>query len=265
MKRHFIRDAASSASLLIELSLEDLKSGYKESLAGNAWILIRPAVTVAVYFIVFQFFLRPPAGTVGAPYAIWFLGGMLPWLCFAETLSAGTRSYREYSYLVRKISFPIRMIPLIKIFSGFIIHLYFLLFLCTLCIFCNQVRRISIAGFLYAAACLLIYTGLSAEFCSVIYVFFHDVSDLTGLFLQAGIWAAPILWDFQKVPAACRPLFALNPMFHIVLDYRLALGCQDGTALWGISFAAFWGHCVLLGAVSEYLFRVLRPHISDLL
>ena len=253
-----------TAALLSDMTVRDLSSAYRDAAAGNVWLFVRPAVTVFVYYIVFQVFFGMSETDSGAPYALWFLSGMLPWICFAETLGGGTGCYQEYSCLVKKIRFPVRLIPIVKVLSGLSIHLFFLAFFGAASVFCNHYMRISLAFLFYAVLCLCVYTGLSVSVCSLIRAFFRDASDLIGLFLQAGIWMVPVLWDFRRVPEPFRAVFAWNPMFHIIQGYRRGLGC-GGEELLGLSGALFWLHCVLLFLCTEMLYRKLTYHLADVL
>ena len=248
-------------SLVWDMAVEDLKSAYKGAVLGGAWVFIRPAAVILVYYIVFEFFFGMSLEFSDVPYAVWFLSGMLPWLYFADTLGGGITCYQEYSYLVGKIYFPIRLLPMVKVLSGFFVHLVFMAILGAVCIFSGSVWQIRLPVLLYSAVCLLVYTGLSVRLGAIIRVFFRDVSEFTGLFLQAGIWAVPILWDFNKVPAPYRRYFALNPMFHIVTGYRQAFGCGTGRGDHLFSAPVFWELCFLLAVISEVLFRRLEGEI----
>ena len=256
-----MRKKLSGASLLWDMAVEDLKSCYKGAALGGAWLFIRPAVVILVYYFVFEFFFGLELAFSDVPYAVWFLSGMLPWLYFADTLGGGINCFREYGYLVGKIYFPIRLLPMVKVLSGFFIHLIFMMILGAVCIFSGSFREIRLPVLFYAALCLFIYTGLSVKLGSILRVFFRDVSECTGLFLQAGIWAAPILWDFNKVPDNYRRYFAVNPLFHIVSGYREAFGCGTGMGDMLFSAPVFWEFCFLLAVLSEFLYRRLEGEI----
>jgi len=253
-----------TASLLTDMAVRDLSSSYRDAAGGYVWLFAKPAVTVLVYYIVFQVFFGMSETNSGAPYALWFLSGMLPWIFFAETLGGGTGCYQEYSCLVKKIRFPVRLIPIVKVFSGLCVHLFFLAFFSAVSVFCNHFMRISLVFLIYAVLCLCVYTGLLVSVFSLIRAFFRDVSDLIGLLLQAGIWMVPILWDFSRVPGPYRMVFAWNPLFHVIQGYRRGLGC-GGEELFRLSGILFWLHCILLACCTELAYRKLIHHLADVL
>ena len=46
---------------------------------------------------------------------------------FQEGLITGTNSFLEYSYLVKKVVFDISVLPVVKLLSALVIHLFFVL------------------------------------------------------------------------------------------------------------------------------------------
>ena len=66
-----------TASLLTDMAVRDLSSSYRDAAGGYVWLFAKPAVTVLVYYIVFQVFFGMSETNSGVPYALWFLSGML--------------------------------------------------------------------------------------------------------------------------------------------------------------------------------------------
>ncbi|MBQ9064897.1 MAG: ABC transporter permease [Blautia sp.] len=259
-----VKKAAALAELIRDMAALDVTRACKDDAFGILWLIARPVVTVMVYYIVFQILFGMSVEASGTPYAVWFLSGMLPWLFFAETLGGGVLCYQEYGHLVKKINFPVRTIPAIKVLAGLYIHMIFLAFLLSVAVFCNHIRKIRLPVLLYAVMCLAVFTGVLVKLCAVIRPFLKDVSELTGIILTAGIWTVPVLWDFRKVPAGLRGIFAINPMFHVIQEYRRGLGCGEGECR-VLSGIMFWLVLSLLAAASEVVYRRLSPHLADVL
>jgi ABC-2 type transport system permease protein len=60
-------------------------------------------------------------------------------------------------------------------------------------------------------------------FLSALYVRYRDVSYIWEVVLQAGFYAAPIIYPLSMVPAKYARLLLLNPMAQIIQDSRYAL------------------------------------------
>ena len=250
--------------LLWDLAVNDLLRTQKETVLGWGWTFIRPAAAVIVYYAVFTLFFTMPGKSSGVPYSIWFLSGMLPWLFFSGCIGSGVRCFSEYGYLVRKICFPVYMIPLIRLVSAFIIHIICVVLLCVLCVFENHFMQISLIWLLYVFACELFYIGTRLFICALLDAFIKDTEGLTEVSLQAGIWAVPVLWNMKKVPRKFAVLPELNPMYHIIQSFRFAFGCE-GSPGSGLSFAVFRTACGAFLLLSIFLYRKLRIHLPDLL
>ena len=71
--------SAQQRELLLNLTLRDVRSRYKRTVLGNAWSLINPLAAMAIYTVVFGFFLRvePEPGTPSGldVFALWLLCG----------------------------------------------------------------------------------------------------------------------------------------------------------------------------------------------
>jgi lipopolysaccharide transport system permease protein len=80
--------------------------------------------------------------------------------------------------------------------------------------------------------------------------------------LQAWMWLSPVAYSLELVPAAWRPLYALNPMVGVIQGFRWALvGSASPGSLLLISAA---GAAALLAA-GAYYFRRTEDHFADLI
>jgi ABC-type polysaccharide/polyol phosphate export permease len=80
---------------------------------------------------------------------------------------------------------------------------------------------------------------------------------------MVAFYVTPILYPEELVPAAARPLLAVNPLRDVIALFRAAL---FGTAVppWrrlGIETAAF----IVLGFAGRQFYRRLRPAFADVL
>ena len=106
-----------------QLVKRDFQNKYLASYIGLSWAFIQPTVSILVIWFAFTFGLRVGKTQSVLPFAPWFICGMIPWLFISETISSTANSLIEYSYLIKKTSFKVAIIPFIKIFTSLIIHL----------------------------------------------------------------------------------------------------------------------------------------------
>ena len=205
--------------LLINLSWQDFKRRFAGSYFGMLWGFINPLLTMTVYWLVFQFGFR--SGDVdGYPFVLWFMCGFVAWLFFSEAFSAASNSFLEYSYLVKKVVFNVNILPLVKIFSCFFVHTFFLgllMIVCCLFGFYPNIYWLQLPYYLICSMSLIF--AFSLMFASII-VFFRDLGQIISIILLIGMWGTPIAWNMQIFPESAHFFFKLNPIFYIVEGYR---------------------------------------------
>ena len=103
--------------LVFSLAKNDFKTKYAGSYFGTIWAFIQPIVTICVYWFVFGLALRNGSDK-GVPFVLWLIAGLIPWFFFQEGLIGGTNALLEYNYLVKKVVFNIRILPVVKVFSA---------------------------------------------------------------------------------------------------------------------------------------------------
>ena len=110
--------------LVFSLAKNDFKTKYAGSYFGTVWAFVQPIVTICVYWFVFGLALRNGSDK-GVPFVLWLIAGLVPWFFIQEGLTGGTNALLEYNYLVKKVVFNIRILPVVKVFSAVFVHCFF--------------------------------------------------------------------------------------------------------------------------------------------
>lgn len=94
--------------------------------------------------------------------------------------------------------------------------------------------------------------------------FFKDMGQLVQVFLQVGMWLAPIMWSETMMPENLRWILKLNPFYYVVEGIGTVL-----SGMWDFGSAEvsiyFWCISVVIFAIGAGLFRKLKPHFADVL
>ena len=270
-----IKDIITNKKIIAKLAKNDFKQKFAGSTLGVVWAFVQPVVTVLVYWIVFEKALNQATqgtkGGIQAPFVLWLSAGIVPWFYFSEVLSAGTVVLHEYNYLVKKVVFPINVLPIVKAFSSLIVHGFFVLF--TLLV--AFLYRFGFTPFIfqcvyYSVAMMVLVIGL-IYLTSALCVFFKDMAQLINIFLQVGIWATPIMWNFdymvQKgtIPLWLNYALKLNPMFYITSGYRDSIIGQTGFWTRPVLTIYFWLFTVLVFLLGTHVFKKLQSQFADVL
>lgn len=253
--------------LILKLSRNDFKTRYAGSYLGMVWALVQPVVTVLLYWFVFGTIMqsRQSIGNTEIPYVLWLTAGLVPWMYFSEALSNGTNALLEYNYLVKKVVFKISILPIIKVFAATFMHVFFVGVMLVLYFCYGNAPSLYMLQLIYFSFCMFILVlAICYTTCAVV-VFFRDLNQIIGIFLQIGMWATPILWNITMLSPKLQVIFKLNPIFYIVNGYRSAL--FEKTWFWEDFYSTmyFWIVVILLFGLGALIFKRLKVHFADVM
>lgn len=260
----FMRDVVRNRRLLIDLIKNDFKSRYLNNYLGVLWAFIQPTITILIFWFVFQVGFKS-APVQDTPFILWLIAGMVPWFFFSEALGSAANAILDNSFLVKKIVFRVSLLPIVKIASALIIHIFFIVFMLGMFLYYGYAPSLywlQIGYYLFATVILLL--GVSWITSSVV-IFFRDLGQLVGMTIQFGFWLTPLFWMLTMVPEAYRWIFKLNPAYYITQGYRDAL--IDHVWFWDkpAETLQFWIITAIFFALGAIVFRKLRPHFADVL
>ena len=263
-----IKEIVKKRKLIWDLSKADFRKRFVGSYFGIVWMFVQPVVTVLIYFFVFQIGLKNVPPVPGVPYVVWLVPGIVPWFYFSEALNCVTGCLQEYSYLVKKVVFPVEILPVIKLISCLLVHTFFLLIMLLMFIFYRRTPMLYWGQVLYYSAAASVLALGIGYLTSAINVFFKDTAQIVGISLQFGMWLTPIMYHesiFADAPSWLTGVMKLNPFYYIVA------GCRDsmltGNGFWERPKLTlyFWGISIVLMFLGLKVFKQLRPHFSDVL
>ena len=199
---------------------------YKNSMLGAAWTVFNPLAMIVVYTLIFaQIMQARLPGAINNPYAysIYLCAGMLTWGLFAEIVNRAQNVFLENANLIKKISFPRICLPVIVVLSALqnfaIIFGLFVLFLLASGNFPGW-SFVAIVPLLALQVAFAIGLGMVL---GVLNVFFRDVGQFFGIFLQFWFWLTPIVYPLETLPEAVRPWLVLNPLVPLIGSYQSIL------------------------------------------
>ncbi|WP_007517746.1 ABC transporter permease [Pseudofrankia sp. EUN1h] len=215
--------------LLRNLIRKDIKVKYKGSTLGFAWSLANPLLLLVVYTFVFQVVFKS-----GVPrFGIYFLSGLLIWNAFAGSVSTACGSVVGNANLVKKVRFPLQVLPLSAV--GFA-AVHFVLQLLVLLVLTLALGYPLIGGGLLllvpAGAVALVFTIGMSMLVSALSVRFKDVPHLVEVALMAWIWLNPMVYAFGLIQQRLHEytwIYELNPMAVVVMAFQRAI-YVDATA-----------------------------------
>jgi ABC-type polysaccharide/polyol phosphate export permease len=213
----------SRRELLLGLISSDIRIKYKNSALGIFWSMLSPAFTLAVYFMVFSFFLKN-----GIPnFVIYLFSGLVVWNMFASSLNAATGVIVDRAALVKKVSFPREILALSNVGSATV---YFFVQLAILIVFVAALRHAPAWHFMWllpiAFLSLYFFTSALAVVMSAVNVYFRDMKHLMEVLLQLWFWLTPVVYSYENSIAphlsahGLSLIYFLNPITLIVVTFQ---------------------------------------------
>lgn len=249
--------------LLGQLVKRDVLLRYRGAMFGVAWIFLSPLLMLAIFAFVFGhiFQARWPQQPEGMPFWLMLYAGLIVFNLFAETVSRAPGSVRGFPSYVKKIVFPVEILPLVPLGAGMIHAAFNGLILVGALAWFGQLKAGLLLFPLLAVPALLLGLGL-AWFLAAWGVFIKDMTPIVPLFVQMLLFLSPVFYPVSAVPPTLRPLYEINPLGAVIEAARAAM---LGHAIpWGGWFAA-----LALGLVAAALgfafFNRARDEFADAL
>jgi lipopolysaccharide transport system permease protein/teichoic acid transport system permease protein len=259
-----LKQFIANKQLIISLAKREVATQYIGSMLGIVWAFVHPLVMILVFWFIFSVgFKVQPIQDV--PFVVWLTAGMAPWFYFTEIVNGSTSVVVSNTNLVKKMLFPSEILPLVKVVSCLVSHVFFIAILFFLMVFQGlEFSGYFFQGFYYLFCLWILVLGISWTIAAL-NVFMRDISHLVAVVIQVGFWGTPIFWNINIMPEKIQFLLKFNPVYYIVQGYRESF----------IYFTPFWHHplqslyfwsvsmTLFLGGAA--LFLKLKPQFADVL
>ena len=261
-----LRDHLRYRRQIFKLAKADLSKTYRGSALGWSWAIIKPSVTIFVYWFAFSIGLRAGKDVNGYPFFLWLIAGLVPWFYMGDMITGGTNCIRRYSYLVTKMKFPVSTIPTFVSLANMMMNILLLAIVIVIfCLFGYQLDIYMLQLPFYVVLSFIFFTlwGLFASFIGAIS---KDFVNLVKSFMTAILWLSGILWNPDTIKISWqKKIINLNPITYLVNGFRNCL----------VNKVWFWEQpkrllyfviiTLVLFAAALWSYKKLRKTIADVL
>ncbi len=249
--------------LIWVLSAHDFSSQYLDSVLGFIWALLKPLALAGCYAIVFTAVVPQSEGvpTSRLSYGFFLFAGMIPWFVVQESLQRGTLVFIDHHSLVRHHAIPLYFFPLHIILSASASGILALLVLTVLKVIVYHSLSWHLLAFLWVLPLQVIFCFGFTLITATLTVFIRDIYHLTTTVLYILLFASPILFPFEMMPAYIRKWIWLNPITSVTVIYRdLFLFGKSPSSLALTHFITFACVSLIIGII---LYRRTSKNIVD--
>ncbi len=251
---------------IFRLAQIDLKKTYRECAIGWAWAIIRPTITILVYWITFTFGLRVGKDVNGYSYFLWIVTGIIPWFYMNDMLVAGTESIYNYRNLVTKTKFPLSGIPIFVSISKFIVFLILITISIVIFILFGHFIDLYIFQIIFYALLMFMFFTTFGITASLLGAISRDFSAFIRSMITPIFWVSGILWNTDNITNFWGKLFfKLNPITFFVNGFRDCFIYKIPIWKKGEELAIFAIIFILLIFITAWIYKKLRKEVPDVL
>lgn len=196
----------------------EFQTKYRNTMLGAAWTVLQPLAMILVYTLIFSQVMKSklPGDVSVYGYSIYLCAGVLTWGLFSEIVTRAQNVFLEQANLLKKVSFPRMSLPVILVLNALInfgiIFGLFTVFLVLSGSFPGAVFLLLLAPL---TILVLLAIGLGMVL-GVLNVFFRDVGQFFGIFIQFWFWLTPIVYPASILPPEVRAFQEWNPMAALI-------------------------------------------------
>ena len=219
-----LRDVFAHREVLSLLIRRDLKARYKDSALGMFWVLIKPLIQLAIYYVAIGLFLGASRGIPN--FAIYIFTGLTIYGLFSEIVSGGTQSINQNGGLIKKVYLPREIFPIASTGSALINSGVQFGLLIAASMLSGAFNFSSEALFILPSILIIVVYALALGILlSAVNVYLRDMQYLVEVFLMIFMWASPIIYSWAMVakimgPGILLEIYTNNPITLAVMGMQ---------------------------------------------
>ena len=227
--------------LIVQMTKREVVGRYRGSVMGLAWSFLNPVLLLTVYTFVFSVVFKARWGTgreeTKTQFAVVLFVGMIVHGLFAEVLNRAPGLILSNVNYVKKVVFPLEILPVIAVGAALFHSLVSLSVLLIASVIVNgHLRWTAIFTPLVLLPFVVLILGLAWIIASP-GAFVRDIGQAIGIITMVIMFFAPVFFPVAALPEKFRPFIMANPLTFIIEQAREVL---------------IWGHLPDWGGMSIY-------------
>jgi lipopolysaccharide transport system permease protein len=264
--RELIASCWRNHSLILTMVKREVIGRYKGSALGMLWSLFNPIVMLAIYTFVFSVVFKArwnTDSTSKTEFALMLFAGLMVFGLFSECLNRAPTLILNNTNYVKKVVFPLEILPWISLGSA-LFHFAVSLFVwLTAYVFLFVTPHLTIFLLPVVVFPLIMLSMGLGWFLASLGVFLRDVGQVVGVLTSVLMFMSPIFYPASALPEAYRGYLMLNPLTPIIEDVRRVLFLGDGPDL--MQLATSYIVALIIFCLGFAWFQKSRKGFADVL
>ena len=260
-------DLAKHRYLISQLVRREVLVKYRGSLLGVGWSFLYPLLLLLAFTLVFGGVFGGRWGNTestrsGVEMALFIYCGLTVFTPFAEVITSSPRLLSANQNFIKKIIFPVEILPLVAVLAALIHGTTHLLLLTLAALLVGNGSVTMLLTPLVMLPVWLFTLGV-AWFLAAAGAYVRDLAHGMPVLAQFLMFMLPVFYPATAAPGVLRVLNTVNPLALTIDDLRLTL-LQGKPPAWGP-----WWAMLLLGGItliSGYAFFMrCREEFADVI
>ncbi|WP_116379076.1 ABC transporter permease [Cupriavidus taiwanensis] len=260
------RSMLQHKGLILSFARRDVVGRYKGSMFGILWSLLTPLFMLAIYTFVFGAIFKARWGvgsTSKTEFAIVLFAGLIVFNIFSECIGRAPSTILSNANFVKKVVFPLEILPLAHLLSALF---HAVISLLVLLVFEATIGNgVPVTVFLLPvvmAPFLLFVAGLS-WWLAATGVYFRDIGQTIGLMITALMFLSPVFFPISSLPQQWQIVAKFNPLTLPIEQARNVI-VWGAPVHWG-EWAAYSLACCAVAWLGYAWFQKTRKGFADVL
>lgn len=257
----------TQTSLVKQFIKRDIEARYKGSYLGILWSFVTPILMLTIYTFVFSVVFQARWGTgeetSKVEFALLLFSGLIVFNLFSEVISKSPFLITSNSNYVKKVVFPLEILPIVALGSAlFHTCISLIILIAGVYFFLGQLYWTILLFPIILMPMLLVTIGLS-WFLASLGVYIRDIGQIVGVMIPALMFLSPIFYPISSIPEELQFLYYFNPISYVVEDTRRVL-------IWGqLPHWDWFGYGMIIGLIVFILgyvwFNKTRKGFADVI
>lgn len=253
--------------LIIQMVRREILARYKGSVLGLFWSFFNPLLMLSIYTFVFSIIFKSRwegnNDTSNTQFAILLFVGLIMQNLFAEVINRAPNLIVSNVNYVKKVIFPLEILPIITLGTALFHWLMSLLVLLAVFILFNGYLHWTILFIPFIVLpFIILILGLAWMLVSF-GVFLRDIGQTITIITTVLLFLSPTFYPITAVPESIRPLILANPLTFIIEQTREVL-------IWGrkpdwLGLAFYYSISILVAWLGYAWFQKSRKSFADVL
>jgi lipopolysaccharide transport system permease protein len=251
--------------LFRQLLERELAARYKTTALGTIWLVLQPLLMLSVYTLVFSgiFKVRWAGTQTTAGFALILFAGLVVFNFLSEVLVSAPSIIVSQPNYIKKVVFPVAMLPAVKVAAAFVTAMVSLaiLVVANMWITGNLTMKVLLGPLILLEMVPMLLAIVWT--ISAIGVYLRDLMQIIGIVSSILLFISPIFFPPSAIPKGMELLIDLNPL--VVPMQQLRAVTVQPLPLDFLALGKHFCGSLIVAVLSFLLFRRLSRGFSDVL